>query len=484
MKAWRERVRTSPSYRWWALVVLLLGFFSTGVSITILTAVLPSIARQFHVADHTIAWVVTGPMLVFGILMPTFGKAADLYGRKRVYLWGWALSTAFAGLAALSWSAGSLIALRFLGAAAGAATGPATMALILAAFPPSERVKAMGWWSFAGAGAPVIGLVAGGPLIAVFGWRWIFGIQPPLAVPGLLLAWLVLRPDKPVGHPNFDIAGSAFLGGSMGALLFGLNRVGATAGWVRPDVLVPIALVPVLGALFVRAERRAAEPLLRLDYFRRRNVALPTAIQGISVIPYMGTFFLAPFLFQEVLGYSTSRTALVLVGRPLANSIMSALAGYVAVRVGERFTAVAGMTVMAAGLLLFARVGAASSMPFVVVALVLTGIGLGLSTPGLVSSVANAVAERDFGAIAAAQEMALMVGNVLGMQGLQTVQAIRARAVGTVAGYHDAFAVGAVLAIVAMVLSFGVRSMHRSYVMPPAESPESPLVPVADLARE
>jgi MFS family permease len=420
---------------------------------------------------------------VVGVLMPTFGKAADLYGRKRVYLWGWGVSTALAGLAATSWSAGSLITFRFLGAAAGAATGPATMALILAAFPPSERVKAMGWWSFAGAGAPVIGLVAGGPLISVFGWRWIFGIQPPLAVPGLALAWFVLRPDAPEGHPRFDVAGSVFLGGATGSLLFGLNRIGAAAGVVRIDVLLPFALVVVLGALFVRAERRAPEPLLQLHYFRRRNVTLPTLIQGVSVIPYMGTFFLAPFLLQEVLGYNTSRTALALVGRPLANSLMSAAAGYVAVRVGERFTSVAGLGVMAVGLILFARVGAGTSFQSVSLALVLTGIGLGLSTPGLVSSVANAVAEKDFGAIAAAQEMALMVGNVLGMQGLQTVQAMRARVVGTAAGYHDAFAVGAVLAVVAMALAFGVQSMHRAHVVPPAESPESPLVPVFDASQ-
>jgi MFS family permease len=308
------------------------------------------------------------------------------------------------------------------------------------------------------------------------------GIQPPLAVPGLLLAWFVLKGDEPAGRPRFDIAGSVLLGGAMGALLFGLNRVGAAPGFARTDVVVPLALVPVLGVLFVQAERRAAEPLLHLGYFRQRNVALPTAIQGVSVIPYMGTFFLAPFLFQEVLGYGTSRTALVLVGRPLANSVMSALAGYFAVRVGERFTVVSGMAVMAGGLVLFARVGGGTTLPFVVAALVLTGIGLGLSTPGLVSSVANAVSEKDFGAIAAAQEMAQMVGNVLGMQGLQTVEAIRARSVGTVRGYHDAFEVGAVLAVVAMVMSFGVRSMHRAHVAPPAESPEAPLVPVAERA--
>ncbi len=477
MQPWRQRVRASDRYRWWALVVLLLGFFSTGISITLLTAVLPTIAREFGVGNSTIAWVVTGPMLVFGIFMPTFGKAADLYGRKRVYLWGWGISMALAGVAALSWSAGSLIFFRFLGAAAGAATGPATMAIILAAFQPSERVKAMGWWSFAGAGAPVIGLVVGGPLVDLVGWRWLFGIQPPLAVPGLVLAVLVLRPDEPVERPRFDIAGSVLLGLAMGSLLFALNRWGADVGWVRPDVLVPLALTPILGALFVRTERRHPEPLLRLDYFRRRNVAVPVLIQGIGVIPYMGTFFLAPFLLQEVMGFDNTRTALALLPRPLSNSIMSVLAGYITVRIGERVSAVGGMAVMAAGLVVLAGVGSGSSMGHVVAALVLTGMGLGVSMPGLASSVANSVEERDFGSISAAQEMVFMVGNVLGMQGLQTIQATRARAVGAVGGYHDAFIVGAVLAGVATLLAFFIKSMHRSQPFPPIESPETPLVP-------
>jgi EmrB/QacA subfamily drug resistance transporter len=477
MRTWAERVRTSERYRWWALVVLLIGFFSTGISITILTAVLPTIAREFGVGNHTIAWVVTGPMLVFGILMPTFGKASDLYGRKHVYLWGWGISMALAGVAALSWSAGSLITFRFLGAAAGAATGPATMAIILAAFPPLERVKAMGWWSFAGAGAPVIGLVVGGPLVDLVGWRWLFGIQPPLAIPGLVLAVLVLRPDEPQSRPRFDIAGSVLLGLAMGALLFGLNRWGAGAGWLRADVLVPLALTPVLGVLFVRVERRQVEPLLRLEYFRRRNVVIPIIVQGIGVIPYMGTFFLAPFLLQEVLGYDNARTAFALLPRPLSNSIMSAVAGYITVRVGERVSAAGGMAVMAAGLFVMAGVSSGSSFTYVVTALVLTGMGLGVSLPGLTSSVANAVDERDFGAISAAQEMVFMVGNVLGMQGLQTIQATRARSVGAAAGYHDAFIVGAVLAVVATALALLVRSMHRAHPLPPMESPEAPLVP-------
>ena len=470
----RERVQTSRRYRWWALFVLVLGFFSTGISVTLLTAVLPTIAREFGVGTNTVAWVVTGPMLVYGVLMPSMGKAGDLYGRRRVYLLGWALSIAFAGLAALSWSAGALIALRLLSAAFGAATGPASMALILSAFPPGERVKAMGWWSFAGAGAPVIGLVVGGPLVDLVGWRWLFGIQPPLAVPGLLLALWVLRPDEQLHErPKFDVAGSILLGAAIGSFLFGLNQ-SAASGWNDPMAWVPIALSPLLGYAFVRAERRHPEPLIRFSYLRRRDVAVPMVLIALSHIPYMGTFFLSPFLLHDVLHYDNARTALALVPRPLANSLASAAAGYVAVKLGERFSAVSGMGAMAGGLFVLAAVGSSSSFGQVVVALVLTGVGMGLAFPGLMSTIANSVEEKDFGAISAAQEMLMMVGMTIGMQGMQTLHAARARSVGAAAAYHDAFLVGAGLCVVATVIAFGVRSMHRSTPVPPTESPESP----------
>ena len=477
MLAVAERIRSSPRYRWWALVTLLLGFFSTGISITILSAVLPAIAEEFGVGTHTIAWVVTGPMLVTGILMPTMGKAGDLYGRKLVYLLGWAGATALAGLAALSWDAGSLIAFRFLGAAAGAATGPTAMALILAAFPPERRVTAMGWWSFMGAGAPVIGLVAGGPLVDLVGWRWIFAIQPPLALPGLIVAAIALRPDRPDERPRFDVRGSVLLGLAMGALLFGVNRGGAGAGWVRADVVIPLAAAPALFVVFVRAERTAVEPLLRLEYFRRRNVAIPMTLQFLGHIPYMGTFFLAPFLLQEVLRYDTTRTAFALVPRPLANSLMSAAAGYVGLKLGERVTATSGMATMAVGSVLLATVGTGSSFLHVSFALGVMGVGMGMSLPGLVASVSNSVSERDFGAISAAQEMMWMLGMVAGMQGLQTFQAARVSVAGVAGAYQQTFVFGAVVAGVAAFLALGIRSTHHPVPTPPSESPEAPYVP-------
>jgi MFS family permease len=332
----------------------------------------------------------------------------------------------------------------------------------------------MGWWSFAGAGAPVIGLVVGGPLVDLVGWRWLFGIQPPLAVPGLLLAFWVLRPDEqPHERPRFDVAGSILLGAAMGSFLFGLNQ-SAAYGWSDPKVWVPMAITPVFGYAFVRAERRHPEPLIRFSYFRRRDVSIPMILIGLSHVPYMGTFFLSPFLLHDVLQYDNARTALALVPRPLANSLASATAGYVAVKLGERFSAVTGMGAMAGGLFVLAAVGASSSFGQVVLALVLTGAGMGLAFPGLMSTIANSVDERDFGAVSAAQEMLMMVGMTIGMQGMQTLHAARARSVGNVAAYHDAFIVGAVLCVLATVIAFGVRSMHRSTPVPPTESPESP----------
>jgi predicted MFS family arabinose efflux permease len=328
-----------------------------------------------------------------------------------------------------------------------------------------------------GAGAPVLGLAIGGPIVDLIGWRWIFGIQPPLAAPGLLMAIFVLRPDRVEAHPRFDVSGSLLLGLTMGSLLYGINRGAAEGGWSRIDAIVPLVAVPFLMVAFVAVELSQPEPLLHLEYFRRRNVTVPILIQVLGHVPYMGTFFLVPFLLQEVLRYDNTRTALVLLPRPLSNSLMSAAAGYLAVRIGERSAAVGGMLAITFGLVLLAQVGPGSGATGVVVALVLTGAGMGLSLPGLVSSVANSVSERDFGAVSAAQEMMLMVGMVTGMQGMQTLQAARARVVGPAQGYQDAFLAGALIAAVALVLAFAVRSMHRATPVPPTGSPEAPMIP-------
>jgi MFS family permease len=136
-----------------------------------------------------------------------------------------------------------------------------------------------------------------------------------------------------------------------------------------------------------------------------------------------------------------------------------------------------GMAAMTAGLAAMAAIGDGSSLVFIGLALGAVGAGMGVSLPGLVSSVANSVSEKDFGAIAAVQSMVTMVGMVLGMQGLQTIHAVRVRSVGGAVAYRDAFLFAAGVSAVAAALSLAVRSMHRAQAVPPEESPEAPMIP-------
>ena len=152
---------------------------------------------------------------------PLIGKVADIWGQRRVYMLGLAGAIVFASLTAIAWNSSSLIAFRVLGAGEGAATGPASLGLIMRVFPEEDRVKAMGWWSMVGAGAPVIGVVAGGPVVQAFGWRWIFVAQVPLTLATLFLASAVLPDVEGDPHSRFDLPGAAALGGAPGGLEFG-----------------------------------------------------------------------------------------------------------------------------------------------------------------------------------------------------------------------------------------------------------------------
>lgn len=454
------RVESSDRYPWIVLATVLFGLFTVGFTITILSNSLSRIAGDLHSDVSTLAWVLTGPLLAFAIMGPAAGKLGDLHGQRRVYLVSISFVCVFAGLTALAWNAPSLIAFRILGAATGAATGPASMAMINTLFPPERRAQAMGYWSMVGAGAPVIGLVAGGPIVEAFGWRWIFLAQVPLTLAGLVLA-LAILPDTERAEARFDVAGAATLGLAATSLLLAMNR-GPVWGWTSPAVVGGFVLAPVALAGFVAVERRASDPLLPLAYLRRRNFAFPIATQVFTNFAYMGGFIITPLLLQQQFHYGETHTANLLIARPVSFAIVGPVAGYLALRVGERASAVFGALAVVSSMVALSALAPGASDWAVVGALALSGIGLGASSPAMAAAIANAVDERDLGVVGATQQMMNQFGVVLGIQVMQTVQAARAASVGEVAAYGDAYLVGGAVAFLGVIAALFVAGRASS----------------------
>jgi EmrB/QacA subfamily drug resistance transporter len=455
-----HRAHSSDRYRWWVLVTVLVGLFSINVTFTVLAVALPRIARELHSTTNTLTWVITGPTLAFGVAAPVLGKAGDIWGHRRLYLLGLAGGFCCATLSAFAPNAQALIAVRTLEGLEGAATGAASMALIFQVFERGDRVKAMGWWSLVGAGGPVIGVTVGSVLIDRFGWRALFIGQAPISLSALAVAFVILPAGRRGGRQRLDWPGAAALTVSVTGLLFALNR-GPEAGWISPEVLVGFLLAPGGIVAFALIERHSSAPLLPLRYFRQRNFAFPMGAQVFANFAYLGGFILAPLLLEQVYGYSATHAGLVVIARPIAFSITAPVAGYLAVRVGERFSAVVGCLAVGASMLLFASLSRSSALTVVTIALALSGVGLGVASPSIAASVANAVERSDLGIASATQQLMTQVGAAAGIQVLETVQASTQHSAGLVGSFANAYLVGAFACLLAVACAFGMRRDAR-----------------------
>jgi EmrB/QacA subfamily drug resistance transporter len=442
--------------RWWVLGAGLAGVFVAGALITIIGVSLATVAADLGTSTASLTWVVTGPLLAVALTMPLFGKLGDVWGLRRVYLLGLLGFTVGSVLTAFAWNGPSLIAFRILGAVPGAAMGPTAMALVMRAFPPRERVKAMGWWSLVGAGAPVIGVIIGGPLVEAFGWRALFVAQVPLSLAAWVLGFVVLHEAPRRARQPIDLAGAGTLAlGTVSALL--ALTIGGRAGWGQPIVPILGVLAIVGAAAFVRVERRADHPLLPLAFFRERNFSASLGSQFASNFAYMGGFIVTPLLFQYRFGYSVSQTAGASIVRPLTFSLIAAGSGYVAARAGARRIAVIGLVTLGVSMAAFTAAALLPSAGLVYVGLFCSGLGMGSASPSLVSSAANAVSHDDQGVANAAQQMVASIGTVAGIQVLSTIQGGGRSA----ASFAEAYVVGGSVALMGAFAASFLASRRR-----------------------
>ena len=493
-----DRAVRSPRYQWWALVALLAGLLSLNITFTVFVVALPTVKADFHTNFSVLAWASTGPLLAFGVAAPFFGKAGDLFGHRRLYQFGLLGAMVSAILTATAPNVGMLLFARALDGVQGAATGTASMAIILELFSRQDRVKALGWWSLVGAGGPVLGVTLGSPVIQFFGWRTLFWGQLVLLVIASVVVALLLptRGDAAVastttavddgqvpspadGRRSRRLRGSGVWDGTDWVGIFSLAgcvtaamlvlSIGPIVGWTSPAVITSGVVAIVLVVVFVRQQLTFATPLVPTTYWRRRNFMFPMGTKAFSSFAYFGGFFLFPLLMEQVYGYSVSQVGFISVARPLLFAISAPIAGYMTVRTGERTATLFGAGSILVSMVLFATLSASAGLLIILVALGLSGLGMGVSMPATSAVMANELAATEYGVMSAAQLLASQVGEVAGIQAVLTIQESIARrsGLGNVHGpallhsFSVPFWVGAGAAGVALVCGLFIRSMPR-----------------------
>jgi EmrB/QacA subfamily drug resistance transporter len=444
---WRQAILdqldASGRYPKWVLFAALAGMFSTSFPITILAVSLAPIADEFGAAETTMAWVISGPMLLSAVTFPLLGKLGDLRGHRAIFLLGFVGATIVAALTAFAWDATSLIGFRTLAAILGGATQPTAMALIFNVYPPEERVRAMGWWTMTTAAAPALGLVAGGPLVDLFGWRIVFFIQAALSAVALVLAYAVLR-ETPRKHVRFDLAGSITLAIGVGGSMYAVASLRNLNSDSTP-FLVSL-LIGTLGiSAFIAVERQVRDPLLPLEFFRSRNFGATLVTNAFTSAGYMGAFIIAPIFLYDM-GYSATSVSFIVLTRTATLMLTSPVGGFLGERMGERWASVFGCTLMTIGLMLVSWAAFQQNIFGFILGLIGQGAGHGLSQPSITAAIAHSVSESDLGIAAGVNRLMGQGGAAFGI----TILTLAYGGVKSADSFAFAFGAGAILSIVSI----------------------------------
>jgi len=397
------------------LVACILGSGIALLDGTVVNVALPTIQRALGGGLAAQQWVVNGYLLTLGSLILVGGSLGDLYGERRVFALGVSGFGFASALCAVSPSIGFLVVARMLQGIAGALLVPSSLAVIVNTFPASERGGAIGTWTAWGAIAGVLGPLAGGELLAIASWRWIFVINVPLAAACVWLILAVIPPSvvRERGGRHVDYPGALLCALGLGGPVFALIEQ-PRLGWSSPAVYLPLLAGFALLAAFTFYESRAKDPMLPLVLFRRRNFSAGNVetfamYAGLSIV----FFFLILFL-QQIGGYSPLKSGLATLPVTLVMFVLSRRFGKLADRYGPRFFMGVGPLVAAGGLLLFQATGVkADYLTEVLAPLLVFSLGLSMTVAPLTAAVL-AGSEKEAGIASGVNNAIARVAGLLG----------------------------------------------------------------------
>jgi EmrB/QacA subfamily drug resistance transporter len=406
---------TDSNRRWWTLGAMCFALFMIMLDNTVVNVALPSIQKDLDTSISGLEWTVNAYTLTFAVLLVTGGRLGDIFGRRRMFLFGvlvFGLSSAFIGF---SQTEAWLVTGRAVQGIGAAFMMPATLSIISNAFPPHERGKAIGTWAGVSALALAIGPVVGGALVENVSWQSIFFLNVPVAALAVFVTLAATREsrDETSTH-HVDVSGVAAITVGLGAIVLALVEANSW-GWGSARIIGLFALGAAALIAFAVAELRVLEPMVDFTFFRSKSFLGANLVAFIVSFAMLAMFFFLALYLQNIKGYSPLQTGVRFLPSTLVIIVVGPIAGRLSDRIGPRPLMVAGLVLVAISLFWQGHLAVDTSYGYLVVAFVLLGLGMGLVMSPMSTAAMNAVDRTKAGVASGIVSMSRMVGGTFGV---------------------------------------------------------------------
>jgi EmrB/QacA subfamily drug resistance transporter len=468
-----QRFVTPENKKWWTLGAVSIGLFMIMLDNTVVNVALPAMQSSLHIGLSELEWVVTGYALTFAAFMLTGGKLADLLGRRLIFMFGLAVFTGASLACGLASNGGFLIGARVVQGLGGALMNPATLSIITATFPPRQRGTAIGIWAGVSAMALAIGPLVGGLLTQHVNWNWIFFINVPIGILGLLAIPLFIDESRDTSHEQRpDVPGLITSAVGLFSLTYAFIESN-NYGWGSARILTAFAIAAVSLVVFVFLERQQRLPMLDLSLFRNRTFSGANTAMLFVGLAMFGTFFYLSLYMQNVLRYSPVQTGASFLPMTCLIILIAPRAGKLSDRFGSRWLVGGGMTLLAVMLLYYSRLGAHESFWVLLPGLLIGGVGMGTTMTPVTAAAMSAVPVDKAGVGSAVLNSGRQVGGSLGIAVMGAIVAAGAGSAHTpeafLGGFHNALRVASALALAgAIVATAAIRKIEHPHA---AEQP-------------
>jgi EmrB/QacA subfamily drug resistance transporter len=475
--------------KWLALALLSAVQFMVVLDIAVVNVALPSIKVDLGFSQDNLQWVISAYALVFGGFLLLGGRAADLLGRRRIFLVGLAVFTVASLLAGLAWSEASLIGARLFQGLGAAIISPAALSMVSTTFREGrERNIALGVWGAVGGFGAAAGVLLGGILTETLSWSWIFFVNVPVGVAAFAIAPFLLTESRDARVKSFDLPGAVLVTSGLSSLVYAITRAG-TDGWLATPTVAFFSASVLLLAGFVAWELRHPEPLMRLGIFRISTVAGANVAGFILGTALFAMFLMLTLYMQQVLGYSAMQSGVAYLAVAGTAIVWSAVAAQLVTKIGVKPVLVTGMVALTIGLVYFTQVSVGGSyLGDLLPGFLVVGLGIGFAFVPISIAALAGVQPAEAGLASGLINTSQQIGGALGIAALSTIATSHtdsALASGTpvpnalVDGFQAAFVAGAIVAALGIVASLTLIRRRHLEQAPAVEPTAEPALDVA-----